>query len=74
MAAGEVRGVGLSGQMNGHVMTDRDGRVLRPAILWCDLRATAEVEEMNRKVGDRRIVELTGNRAIPASGPPKSSG
>ena len=69
--AGEVRGVGLSGQMNGHVMTDRDGRVLRPAILWGDLRATAEVEETERRVGRRRIVELTGNRAIPGLGAAK---
>lgn len=69
--AREVRGVGLSGQMNGHVMTDRDGRVLRPAILWCDLRATEEVEEMNRRVGERRVVELTGNRAIPGLGAAK---
>lgn len=69
--ASEVRGVGLSGQMNGHVMTGSDGRVLRPAILWCDLRATEEVEEMNRKVGSRRIVELTGNCAIPGLGAAK---
>ena len=67
----EVKGIGLSGQMNGHVMTDRDGRVLRPAILWCDLRATAEVEEMEAKVGRRRIVELTGNVAIPGLGAAK---
>ena len=67
----QVLGVGLSGQMNGHVMLDREGKVLRPAILWCDLRATEEVEEMNRKVGDRRIVELTGNRAIPGLGAAK---
>ena len=67
----EVKGVGLSGQMNGHVMTDRDGRVLRPAILWCDLRATEEVAEMEAKVGRRRIVELTGNVAIPGLGAAK---
>ena len=36
--AGEIKGVGLSGQMHGLVMLDAAGEVLRPAILWCDGR------------------------------------
>ena len=32
--------IGLSGQMHGLVMTSRDGRDLRPALLWADSRAT----------------------------------
>jgi len=35
--------VGLSGQMHGVVVTDRNGVPLRPAMLWSDARATAEV-------------------------------
>ncbi|MEM7273630.1 MAG: FGGY family carbohydrate kinase [Actinomycetota bacterium] len=34
-----VVAVGLSGQMHGVVVTDADGRPLRPAILWSDGRA-----------------------------------
>ncbi len=40
--AGEIKGVGLSGQMHGLVMLDAAGEVLRPAILWCDGRTGAE--------------------------------
>ena len=32
--------IGLSGQMHGLVMASRDGRELRPALLWADSRAT----------------------------------
>ncbi len=38
-----VRAVGLSGQMHGAVLVDAAGTALRPAILWPDHRATAEV-------------------------------
>jgi xylulokinase len=34
-----VRSIGLSYQMHGLVVTDRDGTPLRPAIIWCDSRA-----------------------------------
>jgi xylulokinase len=36
-----VQGVGLTGQMHGLVLLDRDGAVLRPAILWNDQRPGA---------------------------------
>jgi xylulokinase len=39
----DVVAVGLSGQMHGLVLLDEDGSVLRPAILWNDSRASAEV-------------------------------
>ncbi|GAA3153311.1 FGGY family carbohydrate kinase [Blastococcus jejuensis] len=38
-----VRAVGLSGQMHGAVLVDAAGAALRPALLWPDRRATAEV-------------------------------
>ncbi|SAL20565.1 xylulokinase [Caballeronia choica] len=34
-----VRGIGFSGQMHGVVLTDDEGRALRPAMLWPDTRA-----------------------------------
>lgn len=36
--------VGLSGQMHGVVLCTGSGAPVRPALLWCDNRATAEVE------------------------------
>ncbi|WP_104526325.1 FGGY family carbohydrate kinase [Blastococcus atacamensis] len=38
-----VRALGFSGQMHGAVLVDDRGRALRPALLWPDSRATAEL-------------------------------
>ncbi|HBB71637.1 MAG TPA: xylulokinase [Ruminococcus sp.] len=60
----DVKGIGISGQMHGLVMLDKDNNVLRPSIIWCDQRTAAEVEEMNRIVGRDRLVEITANPAL----------
>src|SRR6266852_330158 len=39
-----ITAVGLSGQMHGVVLTSEDGRPARPAILWPDGRAVAELQ------------------------------
>ncbi len=41
---GPLGAIGLSGQMHGLVLLDDENRVLRPAILWNDARASAEAE------------------------------
>ncbi len=64
-----LRGIGLSGQMHGAVLLDRAGEVLRPAILWNDVRATAECRELERTVPDLRAI--TGNIAMPGFTAPK---
>lgn len=60
----EVRGIGLSGQMHGLVMLDAENRVLRPAIIWCDQRTARECEEMTRRIGAKRLIEITANPAL----------
>lgn len=62
--AGEIKGVGLSGQMHGLVMLDAAGEVLRPAILWCDGRTGAECREITEKVGAQRLIDITANPAL----------
>ena len=37
---GDVQAIGLSGQMHGVVLTDAQGRALRPAVLWSDARSS----------------------------------
>ncbi len=64
VAAEEVKGVGISGQMHGLVMLDKDNNVLRRSIIWCDQRTAAEVEEMNRKLGREKLIEITANPAL----------
>lgn len=46
-----VDAVGISGQMHSSVFLDRDGRVIRPALLWCDGRTTAECSEITERAG-----------------------
>ncbi|MBM4160004.1 MAG: carbohydrate kinase [Ignavibacteria bacterium] len=41
----QVRAIGISYQMHGLVLVDRNGTPLRPSIIWCDSRAT----EIGRK-------------------------
>ncbi len=69
--AGAPDGIGLSGQMHGLVALDADERVLRPAILWNDQRTAAQCEEIERTIGLERLIELTGNRALPGFTAPK---
>ena len=63
--------VGLSGQMHGLVVLGEHDEVLRPAILWNDQRTGAECEEIERRIGLERLIELTGNRALPGFTAPK---
>lgn len=41
-----VLGIGVSGQQHGLVTLDAEGRVLRPAKLWCDTESTAENQRL----------------------------
>ena len=66
----EIR-LGLSGQMHGLVCLDEADRVLRPAILWNDQRTAAECAEIEERIGLERLIELTGNRALPGFTAPK---
>jgi xylulokinase len=50
--------------MHGAVLLDEADRVLRPALIWCDQRTAAECEDLNSRIGERRIIELTCNPAL----------
>ena len=55
---------GLAGQMHGAVLLDENDEVLRPALIWCDVRTQAQCDWLNAKIGERRIIELTCNPAL----------
>ncbi len=69
--AGPPAGIGLSGQMHGLVALDSANQVIRPAILWNDQRTAAECTEIERTLGLKRLIALTGNRALPGFTAPK---
>ncbi|KJR49299.1 Xylulose kinase [Desulfosporosinus sp. I2] len=62
--ASEISGVGLSGQMHGLVMLDKNGMVLRNSIIWCDQRTAKECQQMNSIMGEKRLLEITANPAL----------
>ena len=57
---GEVKAIGLSGQMHGSVFLDKQDKVLRRAILWNDQRTKAECEEMEDRVGGQGTHQAGG--------------
>ena len=60
----QIACIGLSGQMHGTVVLDKNGQVLRPSIIWCDQRGEQQCEWLNRTVGAQRLLELTCNPAL----------
>lgn len=70
LAAGNLSGeeigcVGFSGQMHGAVLLDGQLRVVRPALIWCDVRSEAQCRAITEKVGARELIQLTCNPALP---------
>lgn len=64
-----VESLGLSGQMHGAVTLDKNGDVIRPAILWNDGRCFEECKLLERMVPDSRVI--TGNIMMPGFTAPK---
>ena len=64
ITAGEIKGIGLSGQMHGLVMLDAVGKVLRRSILWCDQRTGKECEEMTHLLTREKLIAITANPAL----------
>ena len=65
-----VDAVALTGQMHGAVMLDAEGRVLRPAVIWCDTRTQPQCDWLHEQLGGgekgrEKLIELTANPALP---------
>jgi xylulokinase len=60
-AARRVDAIGLSGQMHSSVFLDRDHRVIRPALLWCDGRTTAQCRAIAARVGEASLRAWVSN-------------
>jgi xylulokinase len=71
IAPGRIAGLGLSGQMHGSVFLDKDGQVIRRALLWNDQRTAAECAWITRKVGRKTIIAETCNPVLTGFQAPK---
>ncbi len=69
---GEIKGIGLSGQMHGSVFLADGTRALRRALLWNDQRTAAECEEITARAGGREsLIDLVANPALTGFTAPK---
>jgi xylulokinase len=66
-----IVGIGLTGQMHGLVVMDGKGNALRPCIMWNDQRTSRQCDEINLRVGEKRVIELTGNLVLSGFTAPK---
>jgi xylulokinase len=66
-----VAAIGLTGQMHGLVLLDDAGNVLRPAILWNDQRTQSQCDEIHRRIGKEKFIQITGNVALTGFTAPK---
>ncbi|WP_018659319.1 xylulokinase [Allofustis seminis] len=56
-------GISFSGQMHSLVLADSDFNILRPAILWNDVRNTTQCEQIMNEFSEE-ILEITRNIAL----------
>jgi xylulokinase len=69
--ASRIGGVSFSGQMHGSVFLDSEGRVIRPALLWCDGRTAPQCEAIVERVGREKLLETTRNLPLTSFTLPK---
>ena len=62
--AESIGAIGLTGQMHGSVLLDKNNKPLRPALLWCDQRTERQCHEIVKTIGAERVIELVSNPAI----------
>lgn len=56
IAPESIKSIGISYQMHGLVMVDKNQEVIRPSIIWCDSRAAV--------IGDKAFEEIGGPRCL----------
>ena len=65
VSGAKIDAIGLTGQMHGAVMLDAAGKVLRPALIWCDQRTDEECDWLHKAIGREKLIDLTANPALP---------
>ena len=62
-----VSAIAVAGQQHGMVALDKNGEVIRPALLWNDTRSAVEAAELNSEVGGgSQIAKAVGSALVAA--------
>ncbi len=64
--AEDILAVSFSGQMQCCLTVDKNGNVLRPAMIWADNRAQKQADELKKNLGDIDAYSLLGHRLSPS--------
>lgn len=64
-----VKAIGLSGQMHGATLLDKNNHILRPAILWNDGRSADQCATLSARVPN--IADISGSLVMPGFTAPK---
>jgi xylulokinase len=51
--------------MHGAVLLNEHGIVVRPALIWCDVRTEKQCRDLTKALGLQRLIQLTCNPALP---------
>lgn len=54
--AEDIKGIGITWQMHGLILVDKDQNLLRPSIIWCDSRAVSYGEKAFKKIGEEKCL------------------
>ncbi|MDR0680559.1 MAG: carbohydrate kinase [Dysgonamonadaceae bacterium] len=52
----EIKAIGISWQMHGLVLVDKNKKILRPSIIWCDSRAVPYGEKAFESIGKEKCL------------------
>jgi xylulokinase len=61
VARRKIDAIGLSGQMHSSVFLDSAGKVIRPALLWCDGRTTKQCRDIAARVDEASLRAWVSN-------------
>jgi xylulokinase len=57
----DLKAIGIAYQMHGLVLVDKNGKPLRPAIIWCDSRAVSYGAKAFKQLGPDNCLKRFGN-------------
>lgn len=52
----DIKGIGITWQMHGLILVDKDQNLLRPSIIWCDSRAVPYGEKAFKAIGEEKCL------------------
>lgn len=67
----EIKGIGFSGQMQGCVLIDKDGKSIENCLIWLDQRSTPQVKEIEQILTEDEMLNITGSYCLNSYWAPK---